>query len=72
MSGKFVTLRLKVAVPKECVSTYDILKFLNDKLKNDSGFFGELDVANISNLRPFEQRGSGRTIGELLDGHTLE
>ncbi len=72
MSGKFVWLRLKVAVPIECVSPYDILKFLNDKLKNDSGFFGELDMENIVNTRPFEQVGSGRTVGELLDGHTLE
>lgn len=72
MMGKFVTLRLKVAVPKECVSPYDILKFLNGKLKEDSGFFGELDMENIVNIRPFEQQGSGRTLGELLNGHTLE
>jgi hypothetical protein len=72
MSGKFVTLRLKVAVPKECVSPYDILKFLNGKLREDSGFFGEFDMENIVNIRPFEQVGSGRTAKELGEGHTLE
>ena len=68
----FVTLKLRVAVPKECVCPYDILKFLNGKLQHDAGFFGELDMENIVNIRQFEQQGSGRTLGELNNGHTLE
>jgi len=68
----FVTLRLRVAVPKECVCPYDILKFLNGKLQNDAGFFGELDMENIVNIKHFEQVGSGRTLQELNNGHTLE
>lgn len=71
MSGQFVTIQMNVAV-EGCVSVYSILEFLNDKLKNDSAFFGELSMDNIYSIRPFEKIKSGRTLGELMDGHTLE
>lgn len=71
MDGQFVTIKMNVAV-EGCVSVYSILEFLNDKLKNDPSFFGELSMDNIHSIRPFEQKGSGRTLGELMNGHTLE
>lgn len=71
MGGQFVNIRMCVAV-EGCVSVYSILEFLNDKLKNDPSFFGELSMDNIHSIRPFEPKRSGRTLGELMDGHTLE
>lgn len=72
MSGKFVRIQFNVAVDEWCVTPYDIAKFLNDKLYTDPEFFGEITVDNIVNVSPFENASSGRTLQELMDGHTLE
>ncbi len=68
-----VTLQITVNLPDECecVSRYNILAMLNDKLTNDPGFFGPLQLSNIVKVHRFED-GTGRSINELLDGHTLE
>jgi hypothetical protein len=68
-----VTLQIVVNLPDECecVSRYDILNLLNDKLRNDPGFFGPLQLENIIKVHRLDQSG-GKTVTELLDGHTLE
>ena len=71
--SRFVTIQKIISIPDECecVSRYDILAMLNSKIVNDPGFFGEFALENIVKVHR-EGSYTGRSITELLDGHTLE
>lgn len=70
---RFITIQKTIAIPDECecVSRYDMLGMLNSKLQNDPGFFGQFTLENIVKVHR-EGSDTGRSITELLDGHTLE
>lgn len=73
MQGRIVTISMDVVVSDEHPTPYSILRYLNDKLRNDPGFFGELGLENIVNIQPsIPYYSTGRSIGDLARGHTLE